>query len=128
MASVVTNYQGNLWLGSIGNNATTFYIALFKLSPTDLGSFTDEVSGGSYARQPTTFSTVSGKSTGNNLALSFTNMPTPSGTVHYVGVCRTLTGTTNDLLCYGQLNGATGVAWTVGQTFKVENNDIVITL
>jgi hypothetical protein len=127
MASVLTNYQGNLMLGLIGNNSTTFYVALFTASPTDLGSFANEVAGGSYARQPTKFTVASGKTTGNVSPLSFTNMPT-TGTVHYVGICRTLTGTTNDLLVYAQLNGSTGVAWTTGQTFKMEINDIVINL
>ena len=61
MASILTNYQGNLMLAQIGDNATTFYIALFTASPTDLGSFTNEVAGGSYACQQTKFTVASGK-------------------------------------------------------------------
>lgn len=126
MASILTNYQGNLMLSQIGDNTTTFYIALFTASPTDLGSFTNEVAGGSYARQQTKFTVASGKTTGNVSPLSFTNMP--SATVHYVGVCRTLSGTSNDLLTYAALNSPTGIVVASGQTLKFEISDIAITL
>ena len=126
MASILTNYQGNLMLSQIGDNTTTFYIALFTASPTDLGSFTNEVAGGSYVRQQTKFTVASGKTTANVSPLSFTNMP--SVTVHYVGVCRTLSGTTNDLLTYGELDSPTGIVVASGQTLKFEISDIAITL
>ena len=123
MSSVLTNYAGNYFLSKLIADGSTYYVALFQLDPTALGSFTNEVGGGSYARQPTAFSAASGKTTGNTLVLSYTNMP--SCTVRFVGICKTLSGTTNDLLAYSQI---TDLVVADGKSLVMEINDVTLTL
>jgi hypothetical protein len=60
---------------------TTVYVALFNGNPSSGGS---EVSGGSYARQPATFSAASAGSTSNTAGLTYTNMPV--ATITYVAI------------------------------------------
>lgn len=123
MASVLTNYAGNAMLAAVIVPGTTYYVALFQADPTALGSFVNEVAGGSYARQPSTFATPSGKTTGNNVVLMYTNMP--SCTVRYIGICKTLTGTTNDLLVYGLVSD---IVVADGKSLSMEINDVTVTL
>lgn len=121
--SVLTNYAGNAMISAVIETGTTYYVALFQADPTALGSFANEVAGGSYARQPSTFSAPSGKTTGNSVVLIYTNMP--ACTVRYIGICKTLTGTTNDLLTYGQV---TDIVVADGKSLSMEVNDVTLTL
>jgi len=83
MASIVTNYQGNLFLQAL-INAGSLYLGLFLADPGVTGSFVDEVSGGSYERQLFTPSSPSSKSFGNSNLIVFDNLP--ACTVTYIGL------------------------------------------
>ena len=59
----------------------TPHVALYEGDPEGAGT---EVSGGSYARQPVTFTAVSSKSTSNNAELRWESMP--ESTVTHVAI------------------------------------------
>jgi hypothetical protein len=135
--SAKTNYFENkltdfLWRAQTltigGSTATwsaapTFYIALFKVAPTDATAGTEHT-GGSYARQPiiaslenmagtqaaasTTASSGTNGTTSNNAAITFADMPDTSisgtnGTVAF-GIFDAITG--GNLLEYAAITGA----------------------
>jgi hypothetical protein len=116
MASVITTSWGNELLALYFGPAKNLYIALFTADPGLGGSLANEVAGGSYARQVTTFTTPSSKTTSNNSILSFPNMP--ACTLTYLGICKTLSTTT--LITYYSLPSAmvvpasAEVRWEVG--------------
>ena len=84
---------------SIGKAAftmpTTVYAALFTADPTDAGSLTNEVTGGSYARVPiTTAMGAFSLTTGIATLTTDVNFPTPTanwGTVSYLALIDALT-------------------------------------
>lgn len=77
----------------------TPFLALFAANPTPAGTGT-EVSGGSYARQPITFGTISGGAMSNTAAVTFSGLPNANIT-HY-GIRDAVTA--GDLKVYGTLN------------------------
>ena len=75
--------------------ATEYWLALFTSDPTTTGT-TGEVTGGSYARQPISFTTWTGGTTvsaGTYATQSFTNVPTEAGGIPYFGIFNASTGT-----------------------------------
>lgn len=74
MASVLTNYLGNLMLSTqvVGRNT---YLALFAAAPGVTGSLADEIAGGGYARQPIEFTEPGSKTTANTDLIRFDAMP-----------------------------------------------------
>ena len=117
MASVITTSWGNELLGLYFGPSKTLYVALFTADPTVAGTISgNEVSGGSYVRQSTTFTTPSSKTVSNNSILSFPNMP--ACTLTHLGICKTVSSTT--LITYYQLPStmvvplSAEVRWEVG--------------
>lgn len=102
MSDVITTSWGNEVLGLYFGTTKTLYVALFTADPTLAGSLANEVAGGSYARQPSTFSTPSGKTVSNNAILSYPNMPACS--ITHIGICKTLA--TASLITYASIPGA----------------------
>lgn len=100
----------------------TFHLALFVQDPGETGNVTNEVSGGSYARQPIAWGPVStGTSTSqvvkNSGNIIFSNMP--STTVRFVGVMESLTG---KILMKAPLAIATAVP--AGAPFRFDPNNL----
>lgn len=77
----------------------TPHLALYTSNPTAADSGT-EVSGGSYARQPITFGSITGGAISNTVALTFDSVP--SGTITHYGIKDALSG--GDLKVYGALS------------------------
>jgi hypothetical protein len=99
--AVICTAWGNQILSYWFDPSITLYVALFTAEPGLGGSIANEVTGGSYARQASTFSTPSSKISSNNSILSFPNMP--ESYLTHIGIATTLTGTT--LLTYALLPG-----------------------
>ena len=101
---------------------TVVKLALFTQSPTDTGSTTNEVSGGSYARQTITFASSAASGTISNTAdIEFTTMP--GATVTHVGV---FADATDNMLFHGALSASKAV--DAGDTFKISTGDLDISL
>lgn len=71
--------------------ATTYYLSLHTADPGTTG--TNEVTGGSYARQAITFGSASGGSKASTDAQSFSGMPAEAGNL-WVGIWSASTGGT----------------------------------
>ena len=101
---------------------TVVKLALFTQSPTDTGSTTNEVTGGSYARQTITFGTGAASGTISNTAdIEFTSMP--GATVTHVGI---FADATDNMLFHGALSSSKAV--DAGDTFKISTGDLDISL
>lgn len=102
MSSVICTSWGNALLTPYFGTGITVYVALFSAAPGLGASISNEIAGGAYARQATTFSAPSSKTSSNNAILSFPNMP--ACTITHIGLCTTLTGST--LFTYADIPGA----------------------
>ena len=112
-----------------GGNAytapATLYVALYTVAPTDTGGGT-EVTGGSYARQTSTF-TVSGTdptTATNAAAIEYPTATGDYGTVVAVGILDALSG--GNLLAYADLTTSKTVS--TGDVFRFDAGDLDITL
>lgn len=74
---------------------TPFFCA-FTASPTDAGSFTNELAGGSYARQAVTQAAPATKSTNNSAAIAFS--ATPGTVITHAGLADSVSGTSGTAL------------------------------
>ena len=104
---------------------TTHYVALYTVAPTDTGGGT-EVTGGSYARQTSTF-TVSGTdptTATNAAAIEYPTATGDYGTVVAVGILDALSG--GNLLAYADLTTSKTVS--TGDVFRFDAGDLDITL
>jgi len=104
---------------------TTLYVALYTVAPTDTGGGT-EVTGGSYARQTSTF-TVSGTTpttATNAAAVEYPTATADYGTVVAVGILDALSG--GNLLAYAGLDVNKVVS--NGDVFRFDAGDLDITL
>lgn len=106
-------------LNLIKNN--TPHLALYTASPNAGGGGT-EVSGGSYARLPITFGTITGGSMSNTTALTFSGLP--NATITHYGILTSLTGST--LKAYGAIN--TSAVVISGDQVQFPIGSIVINL
>ncbi len=103
----------------------TLYVALYTVAPTDTGGGT-EVTGGSYARQTSTF-TVSGTdptTATNAAAIEYPTATGDYGTVVAVGILDALSG--GNLLAYADLTTSKTVS--TGDVFRFDAGDLDITL
>ncbi len=111
--------------GSSFTAPSSFHVALFTSAPSDTGGGT-EVSGGSYARQTTTFN-VSGTSpteATNAAAIEYPTATGDYGTVVAVGVFDASSG--GNLLAYASLTASKTVA--TGDVFRFDAGALDITL
>lgn len=86
----------------------TVYAGLFTADPTDAGTQSSEVAGGSYARVAVTWGAISAGSVSNSGAVTFPTATGAWGTVSHVGLLDALT--TGNML----YKGALGTPKTVG--------------
>lgn len=117
MAANKSTYAINATLNSL--LAGSEYLALFVNDPAPSGSGT-EVTGGSYARLPITWSTISANQKTNTAAINFTGLP--ATTINYWAIYDALTG--GNLVYYGPLSQ--GVTVPVGGVFDVLANNLLI--
>jgi hypothetical protein len=97
------------------------YVALFTVSPGESGGGT-EVTGGSYARQVSTFTASSSGATSNTGNIDFTGMP--AATVVAIGIFDALTS--GNMLLYGSLN--TPRTLIAGDTLRIPTGDLDISI
>lgn len=119
--SGITNYLGNLVLTNY-LIPQGVWLGLHTADPGTQGSTGSEFIGGGYARQQITWSPASNRSTGNNNALQFLNLP--GGTITYMGIWDASTG--GNILYSIPL--ATALTVTTGQYFSVPVSDLAIVL
>lgn len=86
----------------------TVYAGLFTADPTEAGTQTSEVSGGSYARQPITWGAIANGAVANSGAVTFPTATGAWGTITHVGILDALT--TGNMLYYGALTTPKTVA------------------
>ena len=79
----------NTAIAAIFVPSTTYYLSLHSATPAQTG--TNEISGGSYARQVITFGSASGGSEASTNSQTFTNLPVESGGIPYFGIWDSLT-------------------------------------
>ena len=88
MSSLLTNYSGNYLLEqlvyAVGASTPKVKVALHTANPTVTGSSANEVSGGSYEREPGYWSVPSNKGIANVAAIQFDDLP--SCTVSHIGI------------------------------------------
>ena len=111
--------------GSAYTAPATLYVALYTVAPTDTGGGT-EVTGGSYARQTSTF-TVSGTdptTATNAAAIEYPTATGDYGTVVAVGILDASSG--GNLLAYADLTTSKTVS--TGDVFRFDAGDLDITL
>lgn len=70
----------------------TPYFCAFTANPTDAGSFTNELSGGSYARQAVTLAAPATKGTSNTVQIAFS--ATAGTVITYIGLADAVTAGT----------------------------------
>lgn len=98
----MSNYLENKIL--VDNLSGTRYIGLFTVNPNETNAGT-EVTGGSYARQPITF-TITNNQALNNTLVTFPTATGGWGAVSHFGIFDSLAG---NLLFYGALENASNV-------------------
>jgi hypothetical protein len=97
---------------------------LATLWTSAINASTDEVSGGSYARQQAAFANSAGGTSDNDADIDFTVMP--ACTVYSVGICATTTEGTDDIIIGGDLTASKTV--NAGDTFRIAAGDLDVTL
>jgi hypothetical protein len=91
----MTNSDGAAILNAMrgtGYAAWTPYLVAFTADPTVAGATTNELTGGSYARQAVTFGVPSSKSTNNTAAVTFS--ATAGTVITHIGLADAVTGGT----------------------------------
>jgi hypothetical protein len=122
-----TNYLETKLLAHTFSNTAfttpgTVYVALYTVAPTDSSAGT-EVSGGSYARQSSAF-TTSGNTASNTSAIEYPTATAGYGTVVAVAVLDSLSG--GNMLAYAALSANKTIA--TGDVFRIPAGDLDITL
>lgn len=101
-------------------------LCLFTADPTQSGSFTNEVSGGSYARVP--LSTLMGTATGGTM-VNTSDIETATataawGTITHVGIADDDTG--GNLLAYVALSSANSKTVNIGGKFTIKAGNMTL--
>ena len=126
MAGNLTDYLENKLLDHfLGTTAYTMpddvYVALFTVAPSDAGGGT-EVTGGSYARQVSTFTAASSGATSNDSNIDFTGMP--AATTVAIGIFDALAS--GNMLLYGTLTA--NKTTDAGDTLRIATGDLDISI
>lgn len=109
---------------------STRFLALFTntsgVASTNLesGVLTDEVAGGSYARQPVTFGVAANGSSATNVTVTFPAATANWGNITHVAVMDASTG--GNVLFYGAVT--TPKTIETGDTFQVSTGNLTISL
>lgn len=131
MANLTDGYEKELVDGLTGvtplTTPTTVYLALFTADPTETGSVVNEVSGTSYARVALTgkFSASTDGSSANTTAITFPAAGAGGwGTITHVGLMKSGTATTADMMVYQALTNSVIIAESDVFEFLVGNLSI----
>lgn len=100
------------------------YLALFTADPGEAGSYVNEVSGGSYARQLATFSAPASGVVSNNTVITFPTATANWGTVTHFAIVNTASGTGGLMLSKFPLAVARVV--NNGDQFQIAIGDLVL--
>lgn len=121
--NLFSDYLANRVLNTLRNVSgaiATVYMSLHTAAPSVSGS--NEVAGGSYARQTIAFNAASGRAMTNNGAVTFSGMPT--ATVTHFGLWDAASG--GNFLGRGALTASKSV--TSGDSVVLGNGDMTLTL
>jgi len=108
--------------GGTAYTAPSKYVALFTSAPGEAGGG-GEVSGGSYARKPVTF-TVSGNTASNDVVVEFPTASADWGTVTHMAIFDAVSG--GNMLAYAALTASRTIL--AGDIARFPIGDITITL
>jgi hypothetical protein len=108
--------------GTVYTPPTNVYVALHEVDPTAAGSGA-EITGGSYARQVSTWDVAASEITQNTAGLIFPSMPASAG-VAYASIWDASSG--GNMLIFGPLDASVPV--TAGDAFLFAAADLVATL
>lgn len=135
MSNAASNYLENKLLDHVLKNTaftspTTVYLGLFKNDSTnaaanlEAGTLTDEVSGGSYAREAVTFGSASGGVSASSATVQFPTASADWGTVTHVAIMDA--ATSGNVLYWGQL--AVSKLVSTGDSFQMTAGNLTVTL
>lgn len=133
--SAASNYLENAVLNhvltSTGYTApTTRFLALFTntsgnaATNLEAGTLTDEISGGSYARQAVTFAAASSGTSATNATVTFPAATGNWGTITHVAVMDA--STAGNVLFWGAVTTAKTIE--TGDTFQVSSGNLTVSL
>jgi len=125
MANYLKNKLLNLTLsGTAYSGVNDPYVSLWTSDPTDAETGT-EVSGGSYARTQGSFALATTGDTANDADITFPTATGSWGTVAYIGLHESATGTGNMIY-----HTALDVSKTIdaGDIFKISSGDLTVEL
>ena len=133
--SAASNYLENKVLDHVLKNTaytqpSNLYVGLFLNTSTnaaanlEAGTLTDEVSGGSYARQSGAFSAASGGSASTSATITFPAASANWGTITHVAVMDALTS--GNVLFWGAVT--TSKTIETGDTFQITSGNLTISL
>lgn len=134
MANLVDSEENKILDGLLGvtpyTTVTTVYLALFTAAPTDTGSVTAEVAGGSYNRVSLAglFSAATGTigESKNTSAIIFPVSTADWGTITHIGIMASGVPTTADMIMWGAL--VTPVPMVSSDIFDFSVGDLVVTI
>lgn len=133
--SAASNFTENLalnWLltATTANRPTSRFVALFRntsgqaAANLEAGVLTDEISGGSYARESVSFTTATSGSSSNSNVITFPAATANWGTITHIAIVDALTG--GNVLFWGAVT--TPKTIETGDTFQILQNNLTITL
>jgi hypothetical protein len=127
--SAASNYLENKIFDHVFRNtaytpASTLYLGLFTSTATsselEAGTLTNEVTGGSYARQTVTFSSPTNGAGGNSGTITFPTASAGWGTIRFVAVLDA--SSSGNVLWYAQLSS--DVTINSGNTFQFNASSV----
>jgi hypothetical protein len=133
--SAASNYLENKVLDHVltataYTQPTTRYLGLFKntsgnaAANLEAGTLTDEISGGSYARQTVAFAAASNGTSATNATVTFPAATANWGTVTHVAVMDA--ATSGNVLFWGAVTTAKTIE--TGDTFQVSSGNLTVSL
>lgn len=135
MSDAASNYLENKILDHVLTSTsyaapTTRYIGLFTnasgnaATNLEAGTLTDEVSGGSYARETVTFGAASNGQSQTNATVTFTTATANWGTITHVAVMDA--STSGNVLFWGAVT--TSKTIETGDSFQISSGNLTISL
>jgi hypothetical protein len=133
--SAASNYLENKVLDHVLKNTafpqpTNLFVGLFTntsgqaAANLENGTLTDEVSGGSYARQGATFAQASGGSSSTSATITFPAATANWGTITHVAVMDALAS--GNVLFWGAVTTSKNIE--TGDTFQITSGNLTISL
>ena len=133
--SAASNFLENKILDHVLKNTaytqpSSLYVGLFTntsgnaATNLEAGTLTDEVSGGSYARQTATFAAASGGTAATSATITFPTASASWGTITHVSVLDNSTG--GNVLFWGAVT--TSKTIDSGDTFQITSGNLTISL